>query len=100
SQGSPKQLPKYPVSAKNFNKKMPIAKFIQKIITATLSDNIDMSVNIVNESAEDSIEKKLAQLFQMAYRIVEDRVDQLIVDGYEDNAIRTELYNKIFPLIS
>ncbi|CAG8522885.1 24164_t:CDS:2, partial [Racocetra persica] len=73
SQGSSKQLPKYPVSAKNSNKKIPIAKFIQKITTATSSDDM---------------------------MLFEDRVGQLIVDGYEDNAVRTELYDEIFPLIS
>ncbi|CAG8649732.1 12725_t:CDS:2, partial [Racocetra persica] len=107
SQRSSKQLPKYPVSAKNSNKKIPIAEFIQKITTATSSDDMDV--------------KNLAQLFQMAYRnekelqrikqkkiqnwynyaeVFEDRVGQLIVDGYEDNAARTELYDEIFPLIS
>ncbi|CAG8706132.1 2230_t:CDS:2, partial [Racocetra fulgida] len=115
------KLPNYPVSAKISNKKILIAEFIQKITTAASSDDIDMSVNIVNESAEDFIEKKLAQLFQTAYRsekklqrikqkeiqnwynyaeVFEDRVGQLIEDGYEDNVAQTELYDEIFPLIS
>ncbi|CAG8771537.1 3060_t:CDS:2, partial [Racocetra persica] len=64
SQGSSKQLPKYPVSAKILIKRYQLPNSFKKIT----SDDMDVSVNIVNESAVDSIEKKLAQLFQTAYR--------------------------------
>ncbi|CAG8784025.1 28103_t:CDS:2, partial [Dentiscutata erythropus] len=65
---SAKQLPNYPVSSKNSNKKIPMDEFIKKLTTAS-SDNMYV---FVNESAEedsieeDSIAKKLAQLFATA----------------------------------
>ncbi|CAG8790170.1 664_t:CDS:1, partial [Dentiscutata erythropus] len=120
SQGSSKWLPNYPVSAKNSNKKIPNDEFIRKLTTAS-SDDMYVSINIVNESAEeDYIAKQLAQLFATAYssenelqrikqkeirnwynyaEVFETRVSELIADGFEDHTARTALYDEMMPLI-
>ncbi|CAG8725710.1 44384_t:CDS:2 [Gigaspora margarita] len=68
---SESQASNYPVSAKNSNKKIPIAEFIKKL-TIVSSDNMCVSINIANMSAKDSIAKKLAQLFETAYNSEND----------------------------
>ncbi|CAG8799338.1 3459_t:CDS:2, partial [Racocetra persica] len=87
------KLPNYLVSAKNSNKKILIAKFIQKITTAASSDNIDV------EKKLQQIKQKEIQNWYNYAEVFEDRVGQLIEDGYENNATQTELYDEIFPLI-
>ncbi|CAG8640376.1 6686_t:CDS:2, partial [Dentiscutata heterogama] len=120
---SAKQLPNYPVSSKNSNKKIPMDEFIKKLTTAS-SDNMYV---FVNESAEedsieeDSIAKKLAQLFATACgseselqrikqieirdwynyaEVFENRVSEMMANGFEDHTARTAIYDEMMPLVS